>query len=354
MTGIDGNTDFAPHLYRHFSGSVPGAVLLFRYNIADSPEAVYNYLTACQRAFSSLGGAVPVLFAIDHEGGDVYRTGKLTTRLPAAREVADRFSPAEAASLYKNSGAQLFMLGIRMNLAPVAETAAPPSFTLRRTYSADPADAASYAGSALAGYRSAGLLTTLKHFPGNSPFDPHLSLPVLDVSEREFSQTYLFPFKRLLKKDPDAVLVSSVIVPLIDPDNPVSLSVRGVQGLLRDKLGFQGLVLTDDLSMSAIRQSGYTSEQAAVAALAAGCDMIMTSAPDIRSIVQAIMDEAAADENFAKRLDQAVMRILVSKARAGLLLRKRTAALDGGFDTAGYHIIKVAGDALLERSTADE
>lgn len=324
MTGIDGKDAFPGYLLEHFRGVVPGAVLLFRYNIADSPGGVHDYLSSCDRAFLSLDSKTRVLFAIDHEGGDVFRTAGVTSRLPSAQFVADHLSPAEAENLYALSGTELDALGIGMNLAPVTECETPfnAAFLGTRAYSDRAETVALYARAAVRGYRSSGMLTVLKHFPGNGKGDPHAGLPRLDVSRKELLEKYAGTFKSVLADKPDAVLVSHIVVPSVDRV-PFCLSRAGVTGILRGSLGFKGAIMTDDIAMAALSRNGYKPKDAAIAALRAGCDMIMTSDRDIRSIASAIAHTADSDPEFAKRLDDAVSRILAMKARAGLVTTAR-------------------------------
>jgi len=362
MTGIDGKDRFAPYLFRHFDGAVPGAVLLFGYNVAETPLAFARYLDSCNDAFATLGAPVPVIFAIDHEGGDVYRTGRLTTRLPSARDVASRLSPLEAEELYRASGTQLSLLGIHLNLAPVPGTliAATSDFLGSRSFSAEPSTAGAYSAAAVKGYRAGGIQTVLKHFPGNAAGDPHTVLPLLVVSRKVFEEGFIAPFRSLLALESGAVLVSHITVSSVDPGIPFCLSPAGVNGVLRDGLGFDGLVLTDDISMDAIARSGRDSGTAAVLALAAGCDMVMTSDPDIRSIADAIRSEAERNEAFARRLDGAVFHVLEAKFRAGLVKTayerysdSKAAAKshrDFRFDQSAFDRAKTAGDRILEES----
>jgi beta-N-acetylhexosaminidase len=318
MTGIDGKDVFPAYLLDHFRGVVPGAVLLFRYNIAGSPSAVHDYLASCDRAFLSLDSRSRVLFAIDHEGGDVFRTAGVTSPLPSARFVAEHFSSAAAEKLYELSGEQLDSLGIGMNLAPVAESETPfnAAFLGTRAYSGRSETVEAYARAAVRGYKSAGVLTVLKHFPGNGEGDPHTGLPRLDVSRKVLLEKYVGTFKSSLADKPDAVLVSHIVVPSVDAV-PFCLSRAGVTGILRESLGFRGVIMTDDIAMAALSRNGYKTKDAALAALRAGCDMIMISDRSIRSIASAIAEEARSDPAFAKRLDEAVWRILEMKARAG-------------------------------------
>jgi beta-N-acetylhexosaminidase len=325
MTGIDGKDSFAPRLYGHFRGTVPGAILLFRYNIADSASGVDGYLRDCDRAFFALGSSVPPIFAIDHEGGTVFRTAGVTSALPAAETVARKLTPEKAQALYRASGEELALLGIGLNLAPVAETLTDGNadFLGTRAYSSSPETVARYARSAINGFREGGVACAVKHFPGNGVGDPHRGLPRLDASRKILDSQYIAPFRKTLKAKPDAVLVSHVVVTAIDPERPFCLSKKGVTGLLRKKLGFSGLVITDDVAMAALAGNGYAPEAAALLALSAGCDMIMTSAPDSKSISSAIAREAERDPAFMRRLDEAVSRVLAVKAKTGAVWTAR-------------------------------
>ena len=361
MTGIDGNTVFAPYLRSYFEGIVPGSILLFRYNIASSPESVFRFLQSCNKSFAELGTPVPVLFAIDHEGGKVYRTGSSTTYLPAATDVASLYSMDEAWELYRLSGIQLFTMGIRMNLAPVVEILTDENrpFLSTRAYSSDPNTVADYAESAIRGFQAGGILSAIKHFPGNTDTDPHAGIPVLNVSAERFDSDYVEPFRRVLSVSPDAILVSHCIVSAIDPDIPFCLSKKGVTGIIRESLGFSGLVITDDISMEALTKAGFSSSDAAVYAIRAGCDSIMTSGTDIRQIVTRIVDTAETDANFAQRLDSAVLRILRAKYRVGLIQTAQQqyaasrlgnqSAFQDVFDETMYWNARRDCDELMER-----
>lgn len=319
MTGIDGNTSFSPYLYRHFDGVVPGAVLLFGYNIGDTAEQVRAFLADCASAFRNIGTPAPVVFAIDHEGGDVYRTGRLTTRLPSARTVASTMTVREAEDLYAQAGKELFSLGIRLNLAPVAEC--PPedaSFLGSRVFSPDPGKTAAYAAAAVRGFQSAGVLCAVKHFPGNAGNDPHASVAVVDVPPAECRERYFAPFYAVLRGQPAAVLVSHTVFSAVD-NVPFCLSAKGVTGILKGEMGFSGLVLTDDISMEALAAAGWPETKAAVAAIAAGCDMILTSSTEIRAITGALCARAAEDPVFRIRLEEAAANVLFFKQRAALL-----------------------------------
>lgn len=360
MTGIDGKNSFSPALRAHYKDTVPGAILLFRHNVADSAQSVRFFLSDCDFAFFELGSPFPALYAIDNEGGDVFRTAGITSRLPSARNVAQRLSPDRARDLYRASGAQLSNLGIGLNLAPVTETLTKDNepFLGTRTYGDSTETVAQYASAAVSGFQSAGVACALKHFPGNGIGDPHRGLPRLDVSLKILKERYVSPFKKTLASKPAAVLVSHVIVTAVDPERPFCLSEKGVTGLLRKNLRFDGLVITDDVAMSALSGNGYGTEKAAVLALRAGCDMIMTSAPDIRKVSSAIAHEAERDPSFSKRLDEAVGRVVEMKVKSGNVwtAHERLAlSMMGGAHIAESGVQSVMDERLLaERREAEK
>jgi beta-N-acetylhexosaminidase len=319
MTGISGNESFAPWLREHFRDTVPGAVLLFKYNIADSPEAVHGYIDSCVTAFERMDSAMPPIFAIDHEGGDVYRMGSAATRLPSARIVATHLKTEAAQRLYDYSATQLALLGIGMNLAPLAETLNDDNreFLDSRAWSDSPDTTVSYATAAIRGFRSGGLVSVVKHFPGTGSGDPHSGDSVIHATKKEFYDRYVSTFDRILQENPEAVLVSHCLVPAIDPDTPFCVSEKGVRGILRRQLKYQGVVITDDIAMRALSKRGYAPGDAAVLAIKAGCDMVMTSDRDIKAIRRKIASAAREDPAFARVLDESVRRIALMKLRSG-------------------------------------
>lgn len=361
MACVDGKDSFSPAMRDRFRGRVPGAVLLFGYNVAPSPERVRSFVDSCDDSFEALGARASVLFAIDHEGGDVIRTRGLTSALPSARSVAETFDAAGAERLYALSGKQLAELGIDLNLAPVAETldGMNEAFLGTRAYSSDPKRVVEYAASAIRGYRSEGIMTALKHFPGSGASDPHASLSRLDATSDELMRSYAAAFAALIAENPDAILVSHVVVPSVD-DRPFCLSRAGVTGILREKLKFDGVVITDDIAMAALADAGYSASEAAVLAIEAGCDLVMVSSNTLLPIVSAIASRASIDPAFAARLDGAILRILKLKARHGLVKTARerycysryghetSAKKNASHDASRFNAAKRGAQALLE------
>ncbi|MGD9940769.1 MAG: glycoside hydrolase family 3 N-terminal domain-containing protein [Clostridia bacterium] len=308
MTGVDGTGRIPESSRQLIADLLPGAVLLFGYNIPADPLEL-GLLDEDLRQLWPPGGLKPFI-AVDHEGGSVFRFKSGLTRLPAAETMAG--GGLEAARLAgRIAGTELASLGISMNLAPVFEAldSHNAAFLGSRAWSRDTGTAAALAAAFATSCQAAGVAAVAKHFPGNAALDPHQGLPVLDIGLDELESRYLQAFAAAVAADTAAVMLSHVMVPVVDPDLPFTLSAAGI-GLLREKLGFTGVIMSDDLAMAAIA-GDRTPSAAALMALDAGVDMVMVSgtrqAMQVRdSIVGAIgtgqLDRATLVESASRIL----------------------------------------------------
>lgn len=334
MTGI-GATGYgtaAPSVASILADLRPGAVLLFGYNIPERADLLrgpsgFTGLTSTLASLDARPGAVAPLIAVDHEGGSVFRFKEGVTRLPSASEMGS-WPSARIRSLAAKSGAELRALGITLVLAPVVEVldAENADFLGSRAFGADPAAVAASASAFVRGMRSAGVASTAKHFPGNGSVDPHRGLPVLSTDARAYRASVAPPFAAAIRAGAAAVMLSHAVAPALDPDTnrkslPTTLSSPLIRGKLKRGLGFSGIVLTDDLYMAALGESGAgTPESAAIAALSAGADMIMLSAPGRALAVRdAIVDALERGRLREARLSDAAARIIAQKIAFGLV-----------------------------------
>jgi glycosyl hydrolase, family 3 len=318
MVNIAGRTEADAASIAAFKGTVPGAIILFGYNIAETAQEVRSFLASANQQWEAAAHAakytfLPPLYALDNEGGSVYRTRRITAPLPAAEEIGQRLSVEETEALYRQIGQQMKELGLQLNLAPVAEarTAQNQAALGSRTYSDKPETAAQYAAAAVRGMQDAGICATVKHFPGNGAADLHKGAAILETDYETFRTQYCASFIPSIKAGAAAVLVSHITVPAVEAV-PFCFSAKGI-ALLRNELGFSGLIITDDIAMQALRQNGATPAENAVRAIAAGCDMVMSSLPAVYPLISAIAEKARSDTEFAKRLDEAVLRVLTIK-----------------------------------------
>ena len=320
-----------------FKGIVPGAVLLFGYNIAETPQETAACLESATQSLRNAAQAsghayIPPLYALDNEGGTVYRTRRITAPLPAAEDIGTRFSVEQTRALYRLLGVQMKELGIHLNLAPVAEarTAATAAALGTRTYSADSDQAGRYAAAAVRGMQEASILAAVKHFPGNGAADLHKGAAELTADYETFISRYCAVFQPSIAADAAAVLISHITVPAVEAA-PFCFSAKGIT-LLRKTLGFAGLIITDDIAMKALRQNGASPAENAIRAIAAGCDMVMCSLPNIYPLIEAIAEKARTDAAFARRLDEAVLQVLTAKQKADII---RITAADVKAHSAG-------------------
>ncbi|MCL4502125.1 MAG: beta-N-acetylhexosaminidase [Deltaproteobacteria bacterium] len=304
MMGIPGPKldDVARELVRDLK---VGGVILFARNL-ESPEQVWQ-LTFDLQEQARQAGSLPLLIALDQEGGPVQRLKSPFTLIPAARELGTTATPEEVEDLSRRVARELNLVGINMNLAPVLDVPRSPACPQwHRAYSSDPERAARYALAAIRGYLTGGVIPVAKHFPGlgDTLADSHQVLPTA-LSADAKREADLLPFRKAAAADVPAVMTAHLLVPAWD-SLPATLSAVALQGWLRQKLGFQGVVITDDLEMGAI--SGQMPvAQAAAEALSAGADLLL-----ICNNWQAARDTArllAADARLKTRARDSAARL---------------------------------------------
>jgi beta-N-acetylhexosaminidase len=204
-----------------------------------------------------------------------------------------------------------------MNLAPVVELLGEgnAAFLGSRSYGSSGAVVDAAAGAYIEGLQSESVAAVAKHFPGNAAADPHKVLPKLEVSEAAYERDYLPRFASAIRRGVSSVMLSHVLFEALDAVNPSSLSPKIVRGELRGRLGFRGLAITDDLGMNALSLT-HSPEEAAVAALNAGADLLMLVDMGQAPRVQAAIVEAVKEGKLSQsRLDEAVHRVLSLKSR---------------------------------------
>jgi len=331
LTGIDGRLSLTPAMRSLLEKIPAGGIMLFKYNL-DSSRAEVKALLADASAIVTGKAGIPPFMAVDHEGGLVQRFGSGVEKLPSAFsfwELAGKegreTALARAETLYRRSAGEIHELGITMVLGPVAETLNKDNrlFLDTRSYGPD-ADFTQAAASAfIRSMDAAGIACAVKHFPGNTAADPHNGASILDT-EKTGLDAMVKPFAGIIRNvDPEAVLVSHVMVPVLDDKNIASLSRPVVQGWLRGELGFDGIVLADDFSMGAVAASGIDPAAAAVEALNAGVDMIMVWPKNLAAMHESILQALHDGRLPRERLLEAAGRIIAGKMRYGFVIRQK-------------------------------
>ncbi|MBX3271193.1 MAG: beta-N-acetylhexosaminidase [Sandaracinaceae bacterium] len=289
-------------------------VILFKRNTAAGPEDV-----AAQVARLAEASARTPLVAIDQEGGRVQRLRAPVLELPPMRALGARDEPALTRRAANALGRQLAALGINVDLAPVLDVDTNPDNPVigDRSFGADPHLVARHGLAFARGLADAGVLACGKHFPGHGDTveDSHLALPALAHDMARLEAVELVPF-RAARAELPAMMTAHIVFRALDAERPATLSRRVVTGLLREQLGFAGLVVSDDLEMKAIADH-YSVPRAAVEAIRAGCDLLLIcSRLDwVAEAREAIAREAAADAAFAARLREAAARVGAARAR---------------------------------------
>lgn len=296
-----------------------GGVCLFKRNIASAEQVAR--LNDGLRAL--LADSIPPFLAVDQEGGNVVRIQDHVVVLPGNMALGATRSESLAYEAGRAQAEALRLLGFNMNFAPVLDVNSNPRNPVIgiRSFGDDPALVARFGEQFIRGQQEANLATVAKHFPGHgsTDADSHRALPVLpDSLPRVMAQ--LEPFSRAIHAGLDGLMTAHVAVPaLTGDDRPSTLAPEVLTGLLREKLGFQGVVLTDELEMEAIAHR-FGVGNAAVQSIAAGADMVLIPwrAEAKAEVRRALIAAARSGELPAKRLDSAVRHVLELKIRRGL------------------------------------
>lgn len=298
-----------------------GAVLLFTANNNIVDKAQLKGLIQQMQSNSS----IPMVVAIDQEGGTVDRLKSLDGPRPPAADIGATNDTGKAMAAGIQDARDLASYGFNLNLAPVVDVTNVYNPQLYgRTYGNNAALVTKMAQAYLQGLQQSGkVLGTLKHFPGlgDVGVDPHSGVPNLYRSKNELEAIDWAPYRALIQQgNVHAIMVTHEIVHAIDSSLPSSLSSKVVTGILRDDLGFQGVIMTDSLTMEGIT-AYYTEAQAAAVAVEAGSDLLMGAATpaDVANMITGIKQAIASGEISQQRIDDSVRRILMLKYQAGLL-----------------------------------
>jgi beta-N-acetylhexosaminidase len=294
-----------------------GGVILFSYNMK-SERQVDAMTRSLQQLSMQTEPAVPLFIAVDQEGGSVASAPWVAPQ-PAAAEVGSRGDPEEAHHIAATMGRQLLRAGINTDFAPVVDTGYGVAIG-NRSYGEDPELVASMGAAAVEGFEEAGVVSAAKHFPNHGPAtsDSHAGLPVIRHDAKTVESYDLPPFEAAIEAGVPMVMVGHLVYPTIDPHDPASLS-KDATSMLRRDLGFDGVVVTDDLAMAGATDGGMPAE-AAVRAVQAGADLLLlSSAPQEQAdAYDAVVDAVESGEIPRSRIQKSVGRLLEIKERYDL------------------------------------
>jgi beta-N-acetylhexosaminidase len=293
----------------------PGGIVLFRRNYT-TPEALTNL---CAELHSLFSDSRP-LIAIDHEGGRVHRLQPPFTHFPAMRNVGLTNSTNLAYQVGFAMGQELRSVGIDIDFAPVLDVLTNPANTVigDRAFSTDPYQVALLGCAQARGLRAAGVIPCGKHFPGHGGtlLDSHEDLPRDERSREELLHVNLYPFRQVVNEGIEMIMSAHVVYPALDSDFPATASRKILTGLLRQQMGFNGVIITDDLEMGAVARHS-TIDQAALNALTAGADMLLICHKIDLAISARDAGLCAIESGTLTqaRVEEAAQRITVLKAR---------------------------------------
>ncbi|MDQ0831110.1 beta-N-acetylhexosaminidase [Streptomyces achromogenes] len=341
-----------------------GAELLARYRLGGviyfawahntrAPQQIADLSDGLQRASLGQPRGLPVLISTDQEHGAVCRVGRPATLFPGAMAIGAGGSRDDARTLARIAGTELRAMGIRQNYSPLADVNVNPANPVIgvRSFGADPDAVAALVAAEVEGYRAAGVAATAKHFPGHgdTAVDSHTGFPVITHTRQEWEALDAAPFRAAIAAGVDSVMTAHIVVPSLDASgDPATLSRPVVTGLLREELGYEGVVVTDALDMAGVRTK-YGDDRVPVLALKAGVDQLLNP-PRLDVAWNAVVKAVRDGELTVRRLDEAVLRILRLKERLGLF-DDPYAGPAGVARTVGAPEHLAAADLLAERTT---
>ena len=337
-----------------------GAQLIARYHLGSiiyftwtsnlgAPTQIATLSNGLQQAAADNGDA-PLLISTDQEGGNVTRIGAPLAVSPGNMAIGASFSPADSYAMSHASGQQLAALGINVDDAPVVDVNTNPANTADgpRSFGDRASMVSVLSAASVLGYQRGGVAATAKHFPGlgSTSVNTDNGVAVTDETAEQFERNDLPPFRAAIAAGTDEIMAAHIIAPALDPSGaPASVSEPIVTGLLRDRLHYDGVVVTDALSAAALE--GIPSDERALRALEAGDDVLLMP-EDLPASIDAIRAAVQSGEVSQARLDESVLRILRLKEKLGLF---RNAMVDA---SAAAHRVGTPDQLATAARTASD
>jgi beta-N-acetylhexosaminidase len=331
-----------------------GGIIYFTWahNTRD-PHQIADLSNGIQRAGLAQPSRIPLLISTDQEHGIVCRVGEPATLFPGAMAIGAGGSRSDARTLGRIAGAELRAVGIRQNYAPDADVNINPANPVIgvRSFGADPEAVAGLVAAEVKGYQSADIASTAKHFPGHgdTATDSHFGFPIITHTREQWQKIDAPPFKAAIAAGIDSIMTAHIMVPDLDGSgDPATLSHPIMTGILREELGFEGLIVTDSLGMQGVRDK-YGDDRVPVLALKAGVDQLLNP-PSLEVSWNAVLDAVKNGELTEARLDESILRVLRLKEKLGLF--DEPYVTGGGVDkTVGTREHLAAADRIAEATT---
>ncbi len=297
-----------------------GGIILNKKNMINPAQTVayINYLKNENRQNS-----IPLFFGIDQEGGSIAKLPGGLKPFPTNQKIGEINNPAFSFEIGALLGKIVDAYGFNMNFAPVLDVNSNPDNPVigDRSFGDNPEVVSRLGIETMKGLQSKNIISVIKHFPGHgdTSVDSHLALPTVHKTKSALEKTELVPFKKALAEGADVVMVGHILFPDLDPVYPSSMSKVIIDGLLRNELGFNGVVITDDMTMKAIT-GNFDIGRAAVQSVLAGSDIIMVAHEhkQMIAVISALKSAVHRGEIPEERLNESVTRILELKKKYNL------------------------------------
>jgi beta-N-acetylhexosaminidase len=296
-----------------------GGIILYKNNISSVSQVKKDIFSLKE---SNSKNKIPIIISTDQEGGRVSRLPAVMGTFESALSIGDRNNSAYAYNSGVKIAKALKQLGFNLDFAPDMDIYSNPENTViaDRAFGRTPDRVSKIAIQVLKGLQSEKIIPTVKHFPGHgdTAVDSHIGLPVVDKSVAQLTGFEFKPFIAAIKNNADMMMIAHIELRKVDTV-PSTLSYKIVTGILRNQLGFKGVIITDDMTMGAIAQN-YTLANASVIAVSAGCDIVLVAKGAQNSVIvlNALKTAYQNGQITEKRIDESVYRILSMKKKYGL------------------------------------
>lgn len=332
-----------------------GGIIYFAWtDSVRNPLQIAGLSNGLQKAATLSGRKVPLLVGTDQEQGVVTRIGPPATQFPGSMALGAGRTTADARTAAAITGQELKAMGVNIDFAPDADVNVNPLNPVigTRSFSSHSDLVSTMVSAQVHGYQDDGRISaTAKHFPGHgdTATDSHTGLPVITHTRAQWDAIDAPPFKAAIAAGVDVIMSAHLLVPALDPSgDPATLSKPILTGILRDELGFKGLIVTDSLAMQGVRDK-YGDAEVAVRAVLAGADLLLM-APDMDTAYNAVLAAVRSGRISHQRLDDSVRRILTLKYQRGIVRNPYVdpAALTSVVGTPAH---LAAADAITDKTT---
>ncbi|MCB8818181.1 beta-N-acetylhexosaminidase [Desulfosporosinus shakirovi] len=316
MVGINGYENDANSIQLIKNHHVGGFVLL-KQNVKDTKQmlALINSLKDTNTV-----NKMPLFLAIDEEGGRISRMPGEFMKIPASQRIGELNNSELSYQLGGILGDELKSFGLNMNFAPVLDVNSNPKNPVigDRAFGNEPSLVKKLGIQTMKGLQSRQIISVVKHFPGHgdTSVDSHVGLPTVNHDIDRLNSLDLVPFEAAIENNVEAIMMAHILLPKIDPENPASFSRKIISDLLRKDLNFNGVVITDDITMGAV-VNNYDIGEVAVESINAGSDIVLVCHDYLKeeAVIKAIQKAAENGNISMDRLDQSVYRILTLKLK---------------------------------------